>query len=96
MKRMLFIKRYFVVGDGWSSWEIQFEVDIIAETTSAYKIRYKNWCGRLVETWKLKDSRENRFEEIKEKELTKEKTEINFPSEPERIKETDVNPKETK
>lgn len=63
--KYIWYDRYFTIGYGWSSWRlIRKEVEIVAETETAQKIKYKNWLGLTKEKWVLRDN--NDFEKIKE------------------------------
>lgn len=65
-KKYIWLVRYFQMFRGVGAWEIKAnDVEIIAETESAYYIKFKFW-GLYIKDWVLKDGY-NKFEEIKNK-----------------------------
>jgi hypothetical protein len=64
MKKYVWFTRYFVIFHGWSDWKINLtEVEIVSETESAWKIKYRDLFGYSTE-WIVKDNT-NKLEEIK-------------------------------
>ncbi len=53
----------FIIGQGWQAWKTK-EVDVIAETASYVKIRYKKWRN-YIEWWIRKGSYSDILQEIK-------------------------------
>lgn len=62
-KKYLWLHREFIIGQGWQVWKTK-EVDIIAETISCVKIKYKNWRN-YIELWIKKGAYSDMLQVIK-------------------------------
>ena len=67
MKKYVWFTRYLIMFDGWSNWKInETDIEIVAETENAWKIKYK-YFWNYYEEWIPKDY-SNKLEEIKNRE----------------------------
>ena len=64
MKKILWLHRWFVIGDGWQHWYIK-EIELIAEIESYYQIRYLLFGLFYRHKWISKNDEENKLEEIR-------------------------------
>jgi len=61
--KYLWSHRFFEVGHGWQPWDIA-EVDLVAETSTCYKIRHKAFGIFPVYHWICKNSNSDIIEKI--------------------------------